>query len=84
MKHNLELIDFLNWLGVLQSIPQSWKKMLKSCTESLEGEEGSNCRIDFEVKYIPIEQIIPKIISQYKQYVSSKYNPLTASHYFSR
>ena len=46
-----ERIDFLKWLGVLQSIPLSWKKMIRSCTEILEEEEESNCMIEFEGKY---------------------------------
>ena len=56
--------------------------MIKSCTEPLEGEERSNCAIEFEEKYIPMEQITPKII--YKLSVGSKYNPPTARDYFSR
>ena len=47
--------------------------MIRSCTESLEGEEESNCGIEFEGKYIPRQQITPKII--YKLSVSSRYNP---------
>ena len=49
--YDLEPIDFLKWFGVLQSIPLSWKK-IRSCTEILEGEEESNCGIEFEGKYI--------------------------------
>ena len=60
--YDLEPIDFLKWLGVLQSIPLSWKKMTKSCTESLEGEKESNCGIEFEGKCMQIQQITPKII----------------------
>ena len=56
--------------------------MIRSCTEILEGEEGSNFGIEFEGKYIRIQQITPKII--YKLSVSSKYNPPTAREYFSR
>ena len=78
--YDLEPIDFLKWLGVLQSIPMSWKKMIRSCTEILEGEEESNCRIEFEGKCITIQQITPKIL--YKLSVSSKYNPPTAREYF--
>ena len=58
--YDLEPTDFLKWLGVLQSIPPSWKKMIRSCTEISEGEEESNCRIEFEGKYIRIQQITPK------------------------
>ena len=79
--YDLEPIDFLKWLGVLQSIPPSWKKIIRSCTEISEGEKESNCRIEFEGKYIRIQQITPKII--YKLSVSSKYNPSTAKEYFS-
>ena len=43
-------------------------------TESLEEEE------ELEGKYIPTQQITPKII--YKLSVSSKYNPPTAREYF--
>ena len=39
VKHDQEPTDFLKWLGVLQSLPLSWKKMIRNCTESLEGEE---------------------------------------------
>ena len=56
--------------------------MIRSCTEISEGEEESNCGIEFEGKYIRIQQITPKII--YKLSVSSKYNPPTAREYFSR
>ena len=58
--------------------------MIRSCTEILEEEEEeeSNCRIKFEEKYKPIQNITPKII--YELSVSSKYNPLTAMEYFSR
>ena len=80
--YDLEPIDFLKWLGVLQSIPPSWKKMIRSCTEISEGEEETNCGIEFEGKYIRIQQITPKII--YKCSVSSNYNPPTAREYFSR
>ena len=79
--YDLEPIDFLKWFGVSQSIPLSWKKMTRSCTESLEVEEESNCRIEFE-ETGPIQQITPKII--YKLSVSSTYNPPTAREYFSR
>ena len=48
--YDLEPIDFLKWLGVLQSIPPTWKKMIRSCTEISEGEEESNCGIEFEGK----------------------------------
>ena len=58
------------------------EKMIRSCTESLEGDEENNCRIEFEGKYIPIQQITPKIV--YKLSVSSKYNAPTAREYFSR
>ena len=78
--YDLEPIDFLKWLGVLQSIPPSWKKMIRSCTEISEGEEESNCGIEFEGKYIRIQQITPKII--YKLSVSSKYNPPTQGNTF--
>ena len=37
--YDLEPIDFLKWLGVLQSIPLSWKKMIRSCSEISVGEE---------------------------------------------
>ena len=37
--YDLELIDVLKWLGVLQSIHLSWEKIIRSCTESLEGEK---------------------------------------------
>ena len=74
--------DFLTWFGVLQSITLSWKKMIRRCTVILEGEEESNCWIEFEEKCIPIQQITPKII--YNLSVSSKYNPPTAREYFSR
>ena len=80
--YDLEPIDFLKWLGVLQSIPLSWKKMIRSCIEILEGEEESNCGIKFQGKCIPIQLTTPKII--YKLSVSSKYNPPTAREYFSR
>ena len=80
--YDLELTDFFKWLGVLQSIPLSWNKMIRSCTEPLEGEEESNCGTEFEGKSIPIQQSPPKII--YKLYVSSNYNPPTAREYFSR
>ena len=80
--YDLEPIDFLKWLGVLQSIPPSGKKMIRSCTEISKGEEESNCGIEFEGKYIRIQQITPKII--YKLSVSSKYSPSTAREYFSR
>ena len=80
--YDLEPIDFLKWLGVLQSIPPSWKKMIRSCTEISKGEEESNCGIEFEGKYIRIQQITPKSI--YKLSVSSKYNPPTAGEYFLR
>ena len=53
--YDLEPIDFLKCLEVLQSIPLSWKKMIRSCTKSLEGEEENNCGIEFEGKYIPME-----------------------------
>ena len=83
--YDLEPIDFLKWLGMLQSIPLSWKKMIRSCTEISEGEgeEESNCWIEFEGKYISIQQITPKII-YIKLSVSSKYNPPTAREYFSQ
>ena len=41
--YDLEPTDFLKWPGVLQSIPLNWKKMIRSCTEILEGEEESSC-----------------------------------------
>ena len=56
--------------------------MIRSCTELLEGEEESNCGIEFEGKYIPMQQYTPKIM--YKLSVSSKYNPSKAREYFSR
>ena len=80
--YDLEPIDFLKWLGVLQSILLSWKKMIRSCTEISEGQEESNCGIEFEGKFIRIQQITPKII--YKLSVSSKYNLPTAKEYCSR
>ena len=46
------------------------------------GEEESNCGIEFEGKYITMQQITPKII--YKLSVSSKHSPPTAREYFSR
>ena len=80
--YDLKPIDFLKWYGVLQSIPLSWKKVIRSCTEILEGEKESNCRIEFEGKYITIQQITPRII--YMLSVSSKYKTPTAREYFSR
>ena len=59
--YDLEPTDFLKWLGVLQSIPPSWEKMIRSCTEISEGEEESNGGIEFERKHIRIQQITPKI-----------------------
>ena len=81
-RYDLEPTDFLKWLRVLQSIPMSWKKLIRSYTEILEGEEESNYGIEYEGKYIRIQQITPKII--HKLSVSGKYNPLTATEFFSR
>ena len=33
--------------------------MRRSCTEILEGEEESNCGIEFEGKYVTIQKITP-------------------------
>ena len=49
------------------------ENMIRSCTESLEGEQKSNCGIELEGNFhIPIEQITPKII--HKLSISSKYS----------
>ena len=35
-KFNLSAVDFLEWYGILHSIPREWKKLLKKTLFSLE------------------------------------------------
>ena len=54
--------------------------MIRSCAEILEGEDESNCGVEFEGKYTSIQPITQKII--YKLSVYSKCNPPTAGNTF--
>ena len=69
--------EFLKWYGVLKSIPSSWKKALRSHSieESMKNEE-SQCEIEANGKFIPINCVTAKLV--YNLCLSHKFSPPTS------
>ena len=74
---NLNPIHFLKWYDVFRSIPSSWRKALRSSNvEENMISEDSQCGIETNGKFIPINSVTAKFV--YTLCISHKFSPPTS------
>ena len=83
MEFNLEVNRFLDWYGVIQSVPNTWKNRIKNLqTEHLQDIPSYyNCLLVGQ-KYIKPSSLSSSMI--YEAYINKLFKPPTSRRYFER
>ena len=77
---NLRPQHFLEWYGVLNSIPNKWKRRIKNVTVEQTTLAKTSVGIETDKKLVPLESITTKIM--YKLFIIGKFEPPKVKTYF--
>ena len=78
---NLRPTHLLEWYGVLNSIPNKWKRRIKNVTVEQTTLAKTSVGIETDKKLVSLELVTTKII--YKLFISGKFEPSTSKKLFS-